>query len=471
MASSSNALRAAWAFIALITLWRVAMLWFNRTDLFVDEAQYWAWGQHLDFGYFSKPPLIGWLIRGVTDALGSDAAFIVRLPAPFLHCFTALLVIWAARAFMDDWVAAWAGAIYVAVPLATVGSSLISTDTVLLPFFAWALGLYGRLAEGSSAWRAVLFGVAIGAGMMAKYAMIYFLLGMALVWLAQPAQRLRPRDMLIAFVVGLAVFAPNIWWNIENDGQTVRHVVEDNADVGALKPSFIEGLNFLGSQFVAFGPILLIAVFWPLFRRRVQGAELTLLLFSVPIIFIVTIQAVLSGAFANWAATAYIAAPILAVSVLQFRRGLLVASQALNVVIALLLPLILVFPDVLRDGRGTPVANRYLGLHDVSEIAADLAEAEGLTTISARQRGLLADLFYTLDGRGFNLRAWTDGRGPIGSWYVAEFPIERPLREQVAYLSETPPRCEGVREIGPVDPGYGEWADAGLRLWAVPAGC
>ncbi|MEM6897426.1 MAG: glycosyl transferase, partial [Pseudomonadota bacterium] len=85
MASNSDAQRAAWAFIAIITLWRVAMLWANRTDLFVDEAQYWAWGQHLDWGYFSKPPLIGWVIRAVTDVLGSDAAPVVRLAAPLLH--------------------------------------------------------------------------------------------------------------------------------------------------------------------------------------------------------------------------------------------------------------------------------------------------------------------------------------------------------------------------------------------------
>ncbi|MEM9855427.1 MAG: glycosyltransferase family 39 protein, partial [Pseudomonadota bacterium] len=170
MASSSDALRAAWLFIAVVTLWRVAMLWVNRTDLFVDEAQYWAWGQHLDWGYFSKPPLIGWVIRAVTDILGADTPFAVRLAAPLFHMATALAVIWAARAFVDAWVAAWAGAIYVAMPLISIGSNLISTDTIMLPFFALALGLYGRLIERPSAMRAITLGAAIGAGLMAKYA-------------------------------------------------------------------------------------------------------------------------------------------------------------------------------------------------------------------------------------------------------------------------------------------------------------
>ena len=43
-----------------ITLARLVLLRFNRTDLFVDESQYWLWGYELAFGYYSKPPLIAW---------------------------------------------------------------------------------------------------------------------------------------------------------------------------------------------------------------------------------------------------------------------------------------------------------------------------------------------------------------------------------------------------------------------------
>ena len=50
--------------VGAITLARIILMAFNRTDLFVDEAQYWLWGQDLAFGYYSKPPLIGWVIRG-----------------------------------------------------------------------------------------------------------------------------------------------------------------------------------------------------------------------------------------------------------------------------------------------------------------------------------------------------------------------------------------------------------------------
>ena len=56
-------LRPALLCVAAVTAARLVALGFNRTDLFVDESQYWLWGQSFDFGYYSKPPLIAWVIR------------------------------------------------------------------------------------------------------------------------------------------------------------------------------------------------------------------------------------------------------------------------------------------------------------------------------------------------------------------------------------------------------------------------
>ena len=54
------------AAIVAITGWRLLALWLTPLDLFMDEAQYWLWGDELALGYFSKPPLIGWVIRAFT---------------------------------------------------------------------------------------------------------------------------------------------------------------------------------------------------------------------------------------------------------------------------------------------------------------------------------------------------------------------------------------------------------------------
>ena len=69
---------------------RLLALYFAKTDLFFDEAQYWSWSRDLAFGYFSKPPLIAWLIRLATEICG-DAEWCVRAPSPILYTVTSHL--------------------------------------------------------------------------------------------------------------------------------------------------------------------------------------------------------------------------------------------------------------------------------------------------------------------------------------------------------------------------------------------
>ena len=51
-----------------------------RTDLGFhgDEAQYWAWSKDLSWGYFSKPPLIAFLIKIFTAIFG-NSIFAIKL--------------------------------------------------------------------------------------------------------------------------------------------------------------------------------------------------------------------------------------------------------------------------------------------------------------------------------------------------------------------------------------------------------
>ncbi|MEO1556498.1 MAG: glycosyltransferase family 39 protein, partial [Pseudomonadota bacterium] len=151
-----------WAFaaIAAITLWRIGVLAFNEVSLFVDETQYWLWGQELAFGYYSKPPLVGWVIRA-SNALGqSDAAFWVRLPAQLLHGVTGFLLAILARDIWQTPKAAWAGAAYATLPGVSILALFMSTDDVLLPACALALLATYRLQTASSIAWAIALGVA-----------------------------------------------------------------------------------------------------------------------------------------------------------------------------------------------------------------------------------------------------------------------------------------------------------------------
>src|SRR6185503_11126201 len=65
-------------------------------DLAPDEAHYWDWSRHLDWSYYSKGPLVAWLIRLSCELVGpwseratGSLTFAVRLPA--VVCGTLLL--------------------------------------------------------------------------------------------------------------------------------------------------------------------------------------------------------------------------------------------------------------------------------------------------------------------------------------------------------------------------------------------
>ena len=328
--------------VAAVTLARVLWLATNQPNLYADEAQYWVWAQDLRLGYYSKPPLIAWLIAGTT-ALCGDGEGCVRLASPLLHAATALLLGAAAARLYDRRIGFWTALVYATLPAVSVSSTIASTDAPLLT--AWAAGLYALVQlreQPAPRWWALL-GLAVGLGLLAKYAMAGFVLSMAL-WLAfdRPARGiLRGPGPWIAAGIALGPMAPNLAWNLANRFATVRHVGENTNLARGLAFDPVSAGAFVGAQFGVFGPVLFALLLWVLTRRetwREPRARL-LALFVVPLGGIMVMQSFLSRANANWAAPIYAAGTILVVAwALARARPLLIrASVALHVAAAALL--------------------------------------------------------------------------------------------------------------------------------------
>jgi 4-amino-4-deoxy-L-arabinose transferase-like glycosyltransferase len=240
--------------LALLTAIRIVGLHASVVDLYMDEAQYWAWSRELAFGYFSKPPLLAWIIAATDPVCGSGEAC-VRAASPLMHFATALLVYAIAENLYNKETAAWSALAYGLAPGVIFSARIISTDVPLLLFWAVALLAYVRLLPGPS-WRwSVVLGLALGVGMLAKYAMIYFLLcaacaacfdrdARALLW--------RPQTWAALGIAGLLLI-PNFIWNAENNFMTLRHT-GDNITGGGLSLDFFEPFEFVVSQFAVIGP-------------------------------------------------------------------------------------------------------------------------------------------------------------------------------------------------------------------------
>src|SRR3954465_13494178 len=86
-------------------------------DLSGDEAQYWDWSRNLDLSYYSKGPLVAYIIRASCAAFG-DTMPAVRLPALVLGtCTLVVTYLLARRLFASDRVALGAVLLFHVVPM------------------------------------------------------------------------------------------------------------------------------------------------------------------------------------------------------------------------------------------------------------------------------------------------------------------------------------------------------------------
>ncbi|WP_343080270.1 ArnT family glycosyltransferase [Ostreiculturibacter nitratireducens] len=480
MAEPRGWILPAFGIVAGVTALRVLLLAFNRTDLFVDEAQYWFWGQELAFGYYSKPPLIAWVIRAATEIAGSDTPFWVRLPAPLFHAATAMFLGAIAARIYGRAEAIAVAAAFVTLPMVAVGSLLISTDTIMFPFLALALLLYWRLVEEDAGTRSSALplgaGIALGLAFLAKYAAVYYLGLTAVAAVIWPSVRPRPGDAaLILLAFGLTI-APNVAWNVWNGFSTVTHTADN---IGWVREG--AGLNFaglaefLGAQFAVFGPILFGAFALLAVVRARGGARRVpaiLLVLSLPIIGLVSAQAVLSKAYANWAAAAYLAGTLAVVPWLMRRPRWLAASYVVNGVICLVLPVAAVFADRLRAGDDL-LLKRYLGRAELSDALFAVARESGAAAIVSDDRDILADLFYTGRDAALPVFAWPED-GPPPHHYAQKHPYsgENAGPVLVAGLRDRALPCAGeARPLPAMTGGPGAYQRRTIQLFLVPPDC
>ena len=411
------------AVVGAITLARLIWLAMQSADLYPDEAQYWFWAQHLALGYYSKPPLVAWLIALTTNALG-EGEFAIRVSAPLLHAIAALFVYAVGTRISDARIGFWSAFAYASLPGVSLSAFIISTDAVLLPCWAAALYAFVRAREpgGGRWWIAV--GVAAGLGLLAKYAMAYWLLSAFGYVLLVRAERRHLWPLLGASALALVIYLPNLWWNWNNGFVSYLHV-RDNAELSgpSLHPTAF--LEFLGSQFGVFGPLFFAALLAILLRPRAlrEPRARMLAVFALPALVMMLGVSLLSRAQPNWAAPTYVSAVVLVVAWTLGHgwQRLLVIGIAVNLGLAALL-------FGASEGLaaiGAPVSAKYDPLHRLrgwralgEHVNAQLAAHPGLTLL-ADDRELLAALIYYVRPHPFGAVEWNVIPGITDQWRLA----------------------------------------------------
>jgi 4-amino-4-deoxy-L-arabinose transferase-like glycosyltransferase len=399
---------------------RLVALHFNVTELFFDEAQYWAWSEEPAFGYYSKPPFIAWIVRAATGLCGPGEAC-VRLPSPFIHAATSIVIFLIGRRLYDARVGALSGLAFATLPGVSLSAGLISTDVPLL--FFWALGIlaFVLMQRTQSLWPVLLLGLSFGLGLNAKYAMAYFILCLGVYVAITPSARsiLSDRRLYLAFALGVALIVPNLVWNYQHSFATFSHTAA-NADWRGSLMHPVQTLEFLGSQFGVFGPVLFgafIVIIWRAFSSGLPEPDRLLLCFSLPILAVITVQAFLSRAHANWAAATYVGASILVIATMlrDDAWGWLKGSFAVNIALLVLI----VAGTSLAGHVPLPVSPdpfaRLLGWRDVAAATrAELNSARNaghpFVAVLTDEREVTSELLYYMRGEPTPILAWREGK-------------------------------------------------------------
>ncbi|MBY0232451.1 MAG: glycosyltransferase family 39 protein, partial [Gemmataceae bacterium] len=203
-------------------------------DLAPDEAHYWDWSRHPDWSYYSKGPLVAWIIGASCWLLGDlsvsltgNLMFAIRAPA-LLFGAGLLFSVYAlaVQASRSHRLALAVVAVLLSHPAIAAGSSLMTIDSPYTCLWAVALTLALRAVRTDERWAWLLCGAVVALGILAKYTMALFLPSLALYLLFSPQRRdllARPGPWLLVAVSALAC-VPILLWNASHGWVTFLHV-------------------------------------------------------------------------------------------------------------------------------------------------------------------------------------------------------------------------------------------------------
>jgi 4-amino-4-deoxy-L-arabinose transferase-like glycosyltransferase len=324
--------------IALTTLVRIWFVGAGQLDLVQDEAQYWDWSRRLQLSYYSKGPLIAYLIAFWTRVFG-DTALGVRAGA-LLNGALFQLVLYGGLAWLCKRPRAglWALLVVNGAPLFLAGAALMTTDSPLLVCwtgFLFCLYALARAPERIGPY--VLLALCLAVGTLAKYMMLVGLPIAGLYCLALRRRGLLPEGLAgrltLACLAGALVgLAPILAWNMGNGFVGFKHV-SALAAVGSGKPAplvrFDRFPDFLGSQIGLLTPWLLLFMLvegWGAWRswrtwsadaktgQDIDDARLRWLLAAGfwPLLLFFVLWSFHAKIYPNWPAAAYVAGACLA---------------------------------------------------------------------------------------------------------------------------------------------------------------
>ncbi len=266
----------------LFALFRILYILLYPLDPSPEEAQYWDWSRHLDLSYYSKPPMVAYMIF-VSRTLLSDTELAVRI-VPVLLSF---LLSVATYLFLRDLVGERKAVVASTVPHLFVGPSinsvLMTTDSPFVFFWGITILVLYRAILNDSVTLWILVGILAGLSFLSKYTAVFLLpLGILSLYFLRRDKVFSPKpylSLIPAFILSL----PVLLWNAKHGWVSVKHVLSLGFS-GSSRSGLGTFFEFLGGQVLLMSlfPFFLMVLSW---LKPRNDLERFLTVFSLPIFF------------------------------------------------------------------------------------------------------------------------------------------------------------------------------------------
>ena len=221
---------------------------------FRDELYYLDMARHLDWGYVDAAPLIA-VYTKVAMLMGGSLAALRILPALAGAALIALTILIARELGGGRYAQLLAGIIILLCPASLVMGSLLTMNAFEPLYWMGCIWVVARILRTGDSRPWLWFGVLAGLGLENKHSTLSFGFAVAVALLLTQHRREFARPWIwIAGAITLALFLPNIIWQIHHHFPTV----EDLANVRREGKNVILGpLAFVKEQIMDMHPILL----------------------------------------------------------------------------------------------------------------------------------------------------------------------------------------------------------------------
>lgn len=281
------------------------------TELFHDEAYYWLYGQHLDWGYFEHAPMIGLMTWLGSSVLPGEIG--VRI-FPVLFGAGTLWITWQ---LTDRKNPAFFFFMAFSMVLVHVGGFFAAPDSPYIFFTALFLYQYKQYLEKESLKNILLLALVVTLLMYSKYhgAMVLFFT------ILSNLQLLKKGSFWVIVGISVILFLPHLrWLYVNHFGTFTYHILQRPEG----RFPFETPLNFLLGQLLFAGPLVSIPVLLAIFRAKAGRDPFVktmkfIFLGITGFLFLFSFRGWIE---ANWAAGAYIPGMVLAYGYLETNPSL-----------------------------------------------------------------------------------------------------------------------------------------------------